>query len=104
MASEKMAQKLEEQAKAQLQKAAEIRRQIAEKQADQEKRAMVRQQKMWGRRPQDTHRKILLGVAALAFLKELSPPERNAFAKKLLAKLDERDRATLLQQPEFQSF
>ncbi len=103
MASEDQAKKKEARAQALLEEAAKIREQIEVKRQQQEAREFEKQKKGWARRPQDTHRKILLGVAALAFLKELAPPERNAFAKKLLGKLEERDRATLLQQPEFQS-
>ncbi len=102
--SEETARKKEERAKALLEEAAQIRKQIEARRQDQESRAFERQQKAWGRRPWETHRKILVGVAALSILKELPPGERNAFAGKLLGKLEERDRATLMQSPEFQSF
>lgn len=101
---EERAVKMEERAQELLQEAAKIRKQLEARQRDQESRAFERQKKAWGRRPQDTHRKILVGVAAIAFLKELPPGEKNVFAGRLLGKLDERDRATLMQLPEFQTF
>lgn len=102
--SEESARKKEERAKALFEEAARIREQIEAKRQAQENRALDKQQKAWGRRPQDTHRKILVGVAALSILKELPPGEKNVFAGRILGKLDERDRATLMQSPEFQSF
>ena len=102
--SEESARKKEEKAKALLQEADQIRAQIKAKRQAQENRALDRHQKAWGRRPQDTHRKILVGVAALSILKELPEAEKTGFARKLLGKLDERDRAALIQLPEFQSF
>ncbi len=104
MSSEDSARKKEEKAKALLEEAATIRKQLEAKRQAQESRAMDRQQKAWGRRPQDTHRKILVGVAALAILKELPAGEKSVFAGRILGKLEERDRATLMQSPEFQSF
>ena len=101
---EESARKKEERAKALLEEAAKIRQQIEARRRDQENRALDKQQKSWGRRPQDTHRKILIGVAALSIMKELPPGEKTVFAGKLLGKLDERDRAALIQLPEFQSF
>ena len=100
---EERAVKMEERAQALLQEAAKIRKQLEARQRDQESRAFERQKKAWGRRPQDTHRKILVGVAAIALLRELPPGEKNVFAGKLLGKLGERDRAALIQLSEFQS-
>ena len=100
---EDRAARMEERAQVLLQEAAKIRKQLEARQRDQESRAFERQKKAWGRRPQDTHRKILVGVAAIAFLKDLPPGEKNVFAGRLLSKLDERDRAALIQLPEFQS-
>lgn len=102
--NEESARKKEERAKVLLAEAAKIRKQIEARQRDQESRAFERQKKAWGRRPAETHKKILVGVAAIAILKELHEPEKSTFARKLLGKLDERDRATLIQQLEFQSF
>ena len=104
MSSEDSARKKEEKAKALLEEAAKIRQQIEARRQDQESRAFERQQKSWGRRPQDTHKKILVGVAALAILKELPAGEKSVFAGRILGKLDERDRATLMRSTEFQSF
>ena len=103
MASEDQAKRKEARAQALLQEAAEIRKQIEARRLDQESRAFERQKKAWGRRPQETHRKILVGVATIAILKDMPQIEKIAFARKLLGKLDERDRAALLQSPEFQS-
>lgn len=101
---EERAAKMEERAQALLQEAAQIRKQIEARRHDQEKRAFERQKKAWGRRPLETHRKILVGVAAIEILKELPLGEKSTFARKLLGKLNERDRSALLQSPEFQSF
>lgn len=103
MSSEDSARKKEERAKALLEEAAKIRQQIEARRRDQESREFERQKKQWGRRPQDTHQKILAGVAAISVLKELPEAERSAFARRLLGKLDERDRASLIQLPEFKS-
>lgn len=103
MASENQAKKKEARAQALLEEAAKIREQIEVKRQQQEAREFERQKKGWARRPQDTHKKILVGVATIAILKDLPETEKIAFARKLLGKLDERDRAALLQCTEFQS-
>ena len=102
--SEELARKKEERAKALLDEAAKIRKQAEARRRDQESRDFERQKKAWGRRPQDTHRKILVGVAAISILRELPPGEKSVFAGRILGKLDERDRAALIELPEFQSF
>ena len=102
--SEESARKKEERAKALLEEAAQIRKQIEARRQDQESRAFERQQKSWGRRPLETHRKILVGVAAISIMRELPPDEKSAFAGRILGKLAERDRAALIELPEFQTF
>ena len=98
---EERAVKMEERAQALLQEAAQLRKQIEARRLDQENRAFERQQKAWGRRPRETHLKILLGVAALSLLRGLPPEEKSNFAGKLLSRLGERDRAALIELQEF---
>lgn len=95
------AAKMEERAKALLKDAEKIRKQIEARRQDQENRALDRQKKAWGRRPRETHLKILIGVAALSFLRGLPPEEKSNFAGKLLSHLGERDRATLIELHDF---
>jgi hypothetical protein len=89
-------------------KAAELAKKVAalEKQVDNkkkllEKRADLAELKKWGRRPRETHQKILVGVAALSMLRDLTGAEKTRFQKLLLSHLEQKDRAPLLNMAEF---
>ncbi|HEX5338578.1 MAG TPA: hypothetical protein VFW53_09085, partial [Gallionella sp.] len=84
-------------------RATEIKRQIAAKEKLIADRVFEAERKKWGKRPRETHQKVLAGVAALAFLRSLDGPEKSKLQRALLGQLVDKDRAALLELAEFQS-
>lgn len=82
-------------------RATEIRRQLAEKQKLVEARAFDAERKKWGKRPKETHQKVLAGVAVIGYLRSLGGPEKTKLQRALLGQLVEKDRAALLDLCEF---
>lgn len=100
-AAEAKAKAAAEKAAAAERRATELKKQIEAKKQLVENRAFATQQKTWGRRPKETHQKILVGVAALGVLRELTGSDKTKYQKSLLAQLIEKDRAAVLALPEF---
>jgi hypothetical protein len=84
-------------------RAAEIKRQIAAKEKLVADRVFEVERKKWGKRPRETHQKVLAGVAVIGYLRSLSDAERPKLQRALLGQLVEKDRATLLDLDEFQN-
>lgn len=83
-------------------RAATLKKQIEAKKQLLENRGFAAQQKTWGRRPRETHQKILAGVAVLGILRESTGDDRSKLQKLLLSQLTEKDRAPLLELVDFQ--
>lgn len=90
-----------EKAAAAERRASELKKQIEAKKQLVENRGFAAQQKTWGRRPRETHQKILVGVAVLGILRGSTGTERSSLQKLLLSQLVEKDRAAVLTLPEF---
>lgn len=82
-------------------RATELKKQIEAKKQLIENRGFAAQQKTWGRRPRETHQKILAGVAVLGILRASTGEDKNKLQKLLLSQLVEKDRAAVLALPEF---
>jgi len=82
-------------------RATEIKRQIAAKEKLIADRAFDAERKKWGKRPRETHQKVLAGVAVIAYLRSLDGAEKTKLQRALLGQLIEKDRAALLDLCEF---
>jgi len=82
-------------------RAAGIKRQIAAKEKLVADRVFEIERKKWGKRPRETHQKVLAGVAVLGYLRGLGETEKNKLQRALLSQLIEKDRAALLDLDEF---
>lgn len=101
-AAEAKAKAAAEKAAAAERRAAALKKQIEEKKQLVANRGFAAQQKTWGRRPRETHQKILAGVAVLCVLRSSTNENKNKLQKLLLSQLTEKDRAPLLELVEFQ--
>lgn len=100
-AAEAKAKAAAEKAAAAERRAAALKKQIEAKKQLIVNRGFAAQQKTWGRRPRETHQKILAGVAVLGILRGSTGEDRSKLQKLLLSQLVEKDRATVLDLPEF---
>lgn len=82
-------------------RAAEIKRQIAAKEKLVADRVFEAERKKWGKRPKETHQKVLAGVAVIGYLRSLGETEKSKLQRALLSQLVEKDRAALLDLDEF---
>jgi len=82
-------------------RATEIKRQIAAKEKLIADRVFQAERKKWGKRPKETHQKVLAGVAVIGYLRSLGGAEKTALQRALLGQLVEKDRAALLDLCEF---
>ena len=82
-------------------RAAEIKRQIAAKEKLVADRVFEAERKKWGKRPRETHQKVLAGVAVIGYLRSLDSAEKSKLQRALMSQLVEKDRAALLDLDEF---
>lgn len=82
-------------------RASEIKRQIAAKEKLIADRVFEAERKKWGKRPKETHQKVLAGVAVIGYLRSLGGAEKIKLQRALLGQLVEKDRAALLDLHEF---
>lgn len=83
-------------------KAATLEKQVENKKKQRENRAYEVEQKKWGRRPRETHQKVLAGVAVLSLLRKMTGADKLQLQKELISHLEQKDRAPLLELVEFQ--